>query len=69
MLATDHKTIIAYMSEGAYFGEVGLFIKGKRTVSVRSKSVCIFFTIQKEDLFEVIQDYPLHEKFLRAVAK
>lgn len=36
VLATDGKTVIAYLLEGAYFGEIGLLIRNKRSVSVRA---------------------------------
>lgn len=29
--ATDNQTIIAYLSEGGYFGEIGLLLTGTRS--------------------------------------
>ena len=34
VLATDNKTIIAFMSEGTYFGEIGILLTQKRTCSI-----------------------------------
>jgi CRP-like cAMP-binding protein len=31
VLATDNKTSIAYMSEGTYFGEIGVLLSQKRS--------------------------------------
>jgi CRP-like cAMP-binding protein len=45
ILANDNKTTIAYMSEGSYFGEIGVLITKKRTVTVKAKTICVFFTI------------------------
>jgi len=58
VLATDNKTVIAYLGEGCYFGEIGVLLTGKRSVSVRAKTACIFFTIDKEDLKKILENYP-----------
>jgi CRP-like cAMP-binding protein len=50
VLATDNRTIIAFMIEGTYFGEIGLLLMKKRSCSIQAKTVCVFFTIEKEDL-------------------
>ena len=36
VLATDEMTQIAFLLEGDYFGEIGLLILEKRSVSVRA---------------------------------
>lgn len=45
VLATDKKTVIALMTEGGYFGEIGLLLTSKRSCSIRAKTVSVFFTI------------------------
>lgn len=50
ILATDNKTVLAYMSDGTYFGEIGVLLTEKRTCFVKSKTVCVFFTIEKEEM-------------------
>jgi len=50
VISTDNKTVIAYMSEGTYFGEIGVLLTQKRSCFVKSKTVCVFFTISSEDL-------------------
>ena len=69
VLASDEKTVIAFMSEGAYFGEIGLLLTQKRTCSVRAKVVSVLFTVEKETLLEVLDEYPLHLKYLKAVGR
>jgi CRP-like cAMP-binding protein len=34
IIANDNHTVIALMNEGSYFGEIGILITKKRTVSV-----------------------------------
>ena len=34
-----------------------------------ARSVCVCFYIEKDELLAVLEDYPLHMKYLRAVAK
>lgn len=69
VLATDNKTIIAYMSEGTYFGEIGVLLTQKRSCTIQAKTVSVFFTIEKEELMPVLDDYPLHLKYLKSVAR
>jgi CRP-like cAMP-binding protein len=55
VLATDEKTIIAYMTEGAYFGEIGLLLTQKRSCSVKSITDSVIFTLGKDDLFRLLE--------------
>jgi len=57
------------MTEGGYFGEIGLFLTSKRSCSIRAKTVSILFTISKDDLVEALKEFPLHLKYLKAVGK
>ena len=69
VLATDGQTRIAVLRQGAYFGEIGLLITGKRTVSVRALTYCIFEVIDKENFQDIMETYPEHFAFLLKVAK
>ena len=69
VLATDNKTVLAYMGEGSYFGEIGVLLTGKRTVSVRTKTACIFYTVSGDDLTKILESFPEQLKFLRALAR
>ena len=57
------------MSEGAYFGEIGVLVTKKRTWSIFSKTASVFFAIEGKDLIDVLKDYPIHMKFFKGVAK
>ena len=69
ILATDEETQIAIMKEGSFFGEIGLLLTEKRTVTVRALSFCVFETIQKDDFFELTQNFPNELQLLVQVAR
>lgn len=69
ILATDNSTVIAFQSQGCYFGEIGLLLTDKRTCSVKAVTMCIFMTIKKEQLEHIFETYPQQGKFLRAVGR
>jgi ATP-binding cassette subfamily B protein len=69
ILATDNKTRIGILRSGAYFGEIGLLLTQKRTVTVRALTLCIFETINKK-YFDIVMDVFPHQKdFLLQVAQ
>jgi CRP-like cAMP-binding protein len=59
VIATDKKTVIAYLGEGSYFGEIGLLLTGKRSCSVRSLTACVLFSVGKEELIKILDNFPL----------
>ena len=68
-MATDNKTVIAFQSQGCYFGEIGLLLTEKRSCSVKAVTMCIFMTIKKEELENIFANYPQQGKFLRAIGR
>ena len=58
VLATDEKTVIAYLGEGCYFGEIGVLITGTRSVTARSKNITVCYTIDKDSLHRILNSYP-----------
>ena len=58
ILATDNKTVIAFQSQGCYFGEIGVLLTEKRSCSVKAVTMCIFMTISKEALEKIFETYP-----------
>jgi len=68
VLASDNKTRIAILREGAYFGEIGLLLTGKRTVNIRALTFCVFQVVNKEDFDTLMEDYPEQKEFLTRVA-
>jgi CRP-like cAMP-binding protein len=53
VLATDEKTVIAYLREGAFFGEVGLILTGRRSVTVEATKLCLLKMLRKKDFDEL----------------
>ena len=49
---------LIYLSKGAHFGEVGIFITDKRSVSVRAQTNCILYSILKDNLIGLLAKYP-----------
>ncbi|KAJ3405629.1 hypothetical protein HDU80_001042 [Chytriomyces hyalinus] len=47
----------ALIEEGAFFGEVGVFLNMERTASVRAKQECLIFKLFKTDVDEVLTSY------------
>ena len=47
ILASDEKTVIAYQSKGQYFGEIGVLLTNKRSLSVKTVNTTILFFIEK----------------------
>ena len=57
------------MSEGTYFGEIGVLLGQKRSCTVKARSCTSLFTIDKDDLIPILGKYPLIYKYLKAVGK
>jgi len=48
----------AVLGEGQVFGEVSLLITKKRAASVRAKTYCVVYTLEKRDFCKVLKDKP-----------
>jgi CRP-like cAMP-binding protein len=68
-LATDERTVIGYMGEGTYFGEIGLLLTSKRSCSVKAKTVTVLYTVDKNNFLSILEEHPLQMKYLRAVGR
>lgn len=69
VLATDGRTRIAVLTQGAYFGEIGLLLTDRRTVSVRALTLCQLEVLEKEKFMLIAKSFPETFKFLRKIAK
>jgi len=59
---------VAVLEEGNFFGEIALVEETTRTASVRSRSYCEIFTLEKTAFLEVIRRYPnIQERIESAV--
>ena len=63
---TDGKQIVlAYLTDGAFFGEMAVLQNGARTATVTAEQSSQIFEIRREVLDEVIENYPSVAKVLR----
>ena len=46
------------LKDGDFFGEIGLLMATPRTATVRAKSSCDLFVLQKTDFRRILQDHP-----------
>jgi len=58
VLATDHFTTIAFLGSGAYFGEIGVLITGKRSLSVKALSNILCYTVKNHDFLAILEEFP-----------
>ncbi|KAI9328940.1 cyclic nucleotide-binding-like protein [Obelidium mucronatum] len=60
--------IHAEMTDGAFFGEVGVILELKRTASIRAKVKSHIFRLNKSDLDDVISEFPAMAEALEDAA-
>ncbi|GMT34192.1 hypothetical protein PFISCL1PPCAC_25489, partial [Pristionchus fissidentatus] len=64
VVSEDGKTVFVRLGEGTVFGELSILnIPGnkngnRRTANVRSVGYCDLYTLQKEDLWDALHEYP-----------
>lgn len=68
ILSSDTETQLAILREGAYFGEIGVLLNDKRSVSVRALTLCTFEVIKRDDFKAVLEHYPKQKEYLLKVA-
>ncbi len=67
--ADNEEVVISYMAKGCYFGEIGVLLGGKRSVSVIAHTNCVLLVITKDDLLPILEQYPAHKLFLESVGR
>jgi CRP-like cAMP-binding protein len=58
---------LAFLTDGAYFGEIGILLRDKRTVSVRARGIVYLSAISKQDFLPILDSFPEYLTFLRKV--
>jgi len=56
------------IGDGCYFGDVGVFLDCKRTATVKTKTLCVMYTIKKDDLLRCLEDFPEIRDYMKLVA-
>jgi CRP-like cAMP-binding protein len=58
IICTDNVTPIAFFGRGSYFGEIGVLITGKRSVSVKTRTNSVLYFIDGEDCLDALEKHP-----------
>lgn len=69
VISSNSELVVAYLDEGEYFGEIGILLNLRRTVSVRAHSATMISSIKKEDLLPILNNFPEYNNFLLKVAE
>lgn len=73
VVTNEGKTVVATLKAGSYFGEISMLNVGpagnRRTASVRSVGYSDLFCLNKQDLWDVLKNYPNAEARIRARAE
>lgn len=73
VVTNEGATVVATLKAGSYFGEISVLNVGlagnKRTASVRSVGYSDLFCLNKQDLWDVLKNYPNAEARIRARAE
>ncbi|XP_064838746.1 potassium/sodium hyperpolarization-activated cyclic nucleotide-gated channel 2 [Oncorhynchus masou masou] len=56
------------LSDGAYFGEICLLTRGRRTASVRADTYCRLYSLSVDSFNEVLEEHPLMRRAFESVA-
>jgi len=66
----DHKdNVLATLNEGNVFGEIGLLLSQPRTATVRAKTHCALFELDRDEFARVLQDQPHFAQSVMEVAQ
>ncbi|KAI9209110.1 cyclic nucleotide-binding-like protein [Polychytrium aggregatum] len=68
VISTDG-VAFAEMTNGQFFGEVGIILSMKRTASIRAKEESFLLKLTKDSLAKVVQLYPMMQQKINEVAE
>ena len=61
--------VIAVLSDGDCFGEVALVFSEPRTATVRAKTLCDLFVLEKSNFVRILQDHPQFTAAIEQIAR
>jgi glucose-6-phosphate 1-dehydrogenase len=62
-------TLVATLGEGNFFGEISLLTSAPRNATVRAKSYCDFFVLDKSEFTRVLREHPRFLKSMMEIAQ
>jgi glucose-6-phosphate 1-dehydrogenase len=61
-----HGRLLNTLKDGGFFGEIGVLMSTPRTASVRAKTLCDLFVLEKSEFSRILREQP---KFAEKVMK
>ena len=61
--------VVKTLKDGDFFGEIGLLMATPRTATLRAKTLCDLFVLEKADFSRILQDYPQFAGEIMSVAR
>jgi glucose-6-phosphate 1-dehydrogenase len=65
----DGDKVLATLGAGSVFGETSLLLSEKRTASIRAKTYCDLFVLDKADFNKVLRDHPQFASSILEIAR
>jgi CRP-like cAMP-binding protein len=66
---SDSGGVIATLKEGDIFGELAVLLGEKRTATVRAKTPCDLFVLEKNDFNRILREHEHFAQAIRAIAQ
>ena len=60
--------VVTSLSNGAYFGEIAPLCNTRRTASVRADTYCNLYSLSREDMLQILSEYPLMRRTIKTIA-
>ncbi len=57
------------IGDGCYFGDVAVFLGEKRSATVRTRTLCVMYTVEGPDIKDALVDFPEIAEYMAMVAR
>lgn len=64
----DQSEVVTSLSDGSYFGEIAPLCNTRRTASVRADTYCNLYSFSREDMLQILSEYPLMRRTIETIA-
>ncbi len=68
VLASDEETVVATLTEGAFFGEIALLEETKRNATIRTRDYCDLYALNRSVFNEILARHPGFAETVREIA-